>query len=296
MGFPRNRLLLVDGHAYAYRAFHAIRGLKSPTGAATNAIFGFIKMFQRARARVEPTHLAVVWDGGLDADRLGALPEYKGQRPGMPDDLESQLDPIGHYLDAAGTLSVCQDGVEADDLIGTMAVRADAQGWAVVIATSDKDFMQLVSPSVRLLNPGDKEQSLWGGDEVVRKTGVRPQQIVDWLSLVGDSVDNIGGVRGVGPKTAAGLLGRFGSVDALYGRLDEVESDRLRCALAEAREQVLRNRSLVCLKCDLASAPDLDACVPGLENRRRLHELFEGWGFRSLAAQYAEVEEQGSLF
>jgi DNA polymerase-1 len=286
----------VDGHAYAYRAFHAIRRLTSPTGGATNAIFGFIKMFQRARAVVEPTHLAVVWDGGLDAERVGALPDYKAHRPEMPADLESQLDPIGHYLEAAGLLSLCQDGVEADDLIGTLAVRANAQGCAVVIATSDKDFMQLVSPSLQLLNPGDKEQPLWGVDEVRRKTGVRPEQVVDWLSLVGDSVDNIAGVRGVGPKTAAGLLDRFGSVDVIYARLPEIESERLRQALAEARDQVERNRWLVRLRCDLGSAPDLVACRPGPEDRGRLRALFEGWGFRSLAAHYAAVEEQGSLF
>lgn len=278
-----NRLLLVDGHAYAYRAFYAIGGLKGPEGRPTNAIFGFISMFERARGLANPSHVAVVWDGGLDEDRLETLPEYKAQRPEMPDDLESQLDGIEEYLDAAGFLSVCQDGVEADDLIATVAAEAVRSAWNVVIATSDKDFMQLVSPRVQLLNPADKKQPLWGEAQVVEKTGVSPSQIVDWLSLVGDSVDNIRGVAGIGPKTAAKLLNRFGSVDAIYRDLGMVESERLRASLKESRETVLRNRALVRLKDGIGSAPSLEQCVPRTGDRHRLRRLFESWGFRSLA-------------
>lgn len=291
-----NRLLLVDGHAYAYRAFYAIGGLKGPEGRPTNAIFGFITMFERARGLSNPSHVAVVWDGGLDEDRLEALPEYKAQRPEMPDDLESQLDGIGEYLDAAGFLSLCQDGVEADDLIATVAAEAVRSAWNVVIATSDKDFMQLVSPRVQLLNPADKNQPLWGEGRVVEKTGVSPSQIVDWLSLVGDSVDNIRGVAGIGPKTAAKLLNRFGSVDAMYRDLGEVESERLRASLKESRETVLRNRALVRLKDGIGSAPSLDRCVPRTGDRQRLRRLFETWGFRSLArAQEPEENRQQEL-
>jgi DNA polymerase-1 len=287
-----NRLLLVDGHGYAYRAFHAISGLKGPEGRPTNAIFGFIKMFEKARTLAQPTHVAVVWDGGLDEGRLESLPEYKGQRPEMPDDLEVQLDEIDDYLKAAGILSVCQEGVEADDLIAAVAAEAARAGWSVVIATSDKDFMQLVSGQVQMLNPGDKTQPLWGEARVVEKTGVRPSQIVDWLSLVGDSVDNIRGVPGVGPKTATKLLIEFGTVDDLYRGLDRVTPERLRPRLAEARDDVFRNRALVTLKVDVSGVPGILECTVGQEDRGRLAELLKSWGFKSMAAAY-QVHEPG---
>ena len=132
------RLLIVDGHAYAYRAFHAIRELRSPSGAPTNAIFGFVKMLTKLRASLAPTHVIVVWDGGLSAERTTALPEYKAHRPEMPDDLKSQLDEMVSYLKAAGIASFCRDGVEADDYIACLARRAADAGMTVVIASSER--------------------------------------------------------------------------------------------------------------------------------------------------------------
>ena len=171
------RLLIVDGHAYAYRAFYAIRGLRSPPGKPTNAIYGFVKMLAKMRAAIGPTHLIVVWDGGLSAARMAALPEYKAQRPEMPDDLKPQLDEIVNYLKAAGVASFCRDGVEADDYIACLARRAADAGMAVVIASADKDFMQLVSARVGLLNPNDKSETVWTDEQVRAKTGVEPSQI-----------------------------------------------------------------------------------------------------------------------
>jgi len=226
-----SRLLLIDGHAYAYRAFYAIRELRSPSGSPTNAIFGFIKMLTKMRGALAPTHLMAVWDGGLSAERLAALPEYKAQRPEMPADLGPQIDEIVSYLQAAGLASFCQAGVEADDYIACLARRAADAGWDVVIASSDKDFMQLVSPKIGLLNPNDKTETVWTAEQVRNKAGVGPSHIVDWLALIGDSVDNIPGVPGVGPKTAAELLRQFGSVAALYLRLGEVKSEKMRAAL-----------------------------------------------------------------
>src|ERR1051325_5851702 len=235
------RFLIVDGHAYAYRAFHAIRELRSPSGAATNAIFGFIKMLAKMRAALSPSHLIVVWDGGLSAERTAALPQYKAQRPEMPADLGTQIDEIIRFLGASGVASFCRDGVEADDYIACLARRAVQATWDVVIASSDKDFMQLVSPRVGLFNPNDKTESVWGDEQVRSKTGVGPSQIVDWLALIGDSVDNSPGVPGVGPKTAAELLKQFGSVAELYRRLDEGKSDRLRGAVQASAADVKRH-------------------------------------------------------
>ncbi len=284
------RLLIIDGHSYAYRAFHAIRELHSPTGQPTNAIYGFIKMAAKLRANVVPTHWIVVWDGGLCAERVVALPAYKVQRPEMPEGLKTQLDEIGHYLDASHIASFCRAGIEADDVIACVARRAEARNWTVVIASADKDFMQLVSERVGLLTPHDKTETVWTEEQVRAKTGVEPGQIVDWLSLTGDSVDNIPGVPGVGPKTAAELLKQFGSVEKLFGRLNEVKSERLRAALLEAKEAVRRNRELVRLRevaCDIS--PEEMAVKP--PDTERLAALYSRWGFKTLLAA---LEESGS--
>ena len=292
-----DRLLIIDGHAYAYRAFHAIRGLRSPSGQPTNAIYGFVKMLAKMRAAIEPTHLIVVWDGGLSAERIAVLPEYKAQRPAMPDDLKPQLDEMAGYLKAAGIASFCREGVEADDYIACLARRASDAGMAVVIASSDKDFMQLVSARVGLLNPNDKSGTVWTDGQVRAKAGVEPSQIVDWLSLTGDSVDNIPGVPGVGPKTAAELLKQFGSVAALYERLDEVKSEKLRAALRGAADVVRRNRELVRLRDDLACEFLPDALAEKPADAGRLRELYQRWGFKGMLAALDESarEQQAVL-
>ena len=279
---PSPKLLLVDGHAYGYRGFHAIRQLNAPDGSPTNAIFGFIKMLGKMRTIIAPSHLAVIWDGGLYADRVAAHPEYKAQRPPMPEGLARQLDGIVEYLGAAGIPSWCRDGVEADDWIAAAARRGADEGASVVIASSDKDFMQLVTPQIGLLNPNDKTDRVWTSDEVMVKTGVRPEQIVDWLSLIGDSVDNIPGVPGVGPKTATELLRRFGSADALYQHLNEIVSERLRQNLTVSRGVVQRNQELIRLRDDVGAPFRLTDAVPGREDTGRLIGLFERWGFRSM--------------
>jgi DNA polymerase I len=281
--FPaRRRLLLVDGHAFAYRAFFAIRSLSSPEGAATNAIYGFIRMLGKMQPKVRPSHLAVVWDGGLAAERMTLLPEYKAQRPEMPRDLEQQLNQIVAYLHAAGIVSVLQDSCEADDVIAALTRQAVADGLEVVIASSDKDFMQLVSPEVQLLNPQDKTDTLWGAEEVRSKTGVEPTQIVDWLSLTGDAVDNIRGVPGVGAKTATNWLRQFGSIDGLYQRLEEVRPDRLRASLQASEEVIRRNQKLVRLNCEVPCEVSVEelVCKPG--DVAALRELYARWGFKSL--------------
>lgn len=289
------RFLIVDGHAYAYRAFYAIRELRGPDGAPTNAIFGFIRMLGRMRAALSPTHGIVVWDGGLSAERTAALPQYKAQRPEMPAELVPQLDEIIRYLDAAGVAAFCREGVEADDYIACLARRAVAVGWQVVIASSDKDFMQLVSPQIGLLNPNDKTETVWTAERVREKTGVGPEQIVDWLALVGDSSDNIPGVPGVGEKTAAKLLQRFGSVSALYQRLDEVESDRLRAALAASAGLVQRNLELVRLKAELDCEFSPEALAFKSPDVARLRELFGRWGFRSMLAELETANQKTLL-
>lgn len=288
-------LLLVDGHAYAYRAFFAIRSLSSPSGAPTNAIYGFVKMLQKGINQSGADHAAVIWDGGLAKGRKEALPDYKANRPEMPGDLEQQLDEMVDYLNAAGITTLCQDGLEADDWIARLAQDAQNAGYRVVIASADKDFFQLIGPNLGLINPNDKEERLWSAAEVVAKTGVQPEKIVDWLSLVGDAVDNIPGVAGVGPKTAADLLNKYGSIDAIYTRLGEISSDRLRTALTEARENVIRNRELVRLWGEAAPECDLMTLQIKMADMTKLAGLYQKWGFKTLLKELEQRQQTTEL-
>jgi DNA polymerase I len=282
-------ILIVDGHAYAYRAFYAIRSLSSPEGRPTNAIYGFVKMLAKMRENLQPTHLVVVWDGGLSSERMRVLPAYKQQRPEMPADLAGQLSELDRYLVAANIAAYESPGVEADDYIAAVALAAEARGLAAVIASADKDFMQLVRPGIGLLNPNDKSESIWGAEQVRAKTGVGPEQVVDWLSLVGDSVDNIPGVPGVGPKTAAELLRQFGSVAEMYLRLGEVKSERIRNALMQAEAEVRRNQQLVRLQSEVGGSVDLARFAVRAADVPQLAELYRAWGFRSLHAELLQA-------
>ncbi len=288
-----NRLLLVDGHAYAYRAFHAIRSLHAPDGRPTNAIFGFIKMLQKMDALLKPSHRLVLWDGGLAEERMAALPGYKADRPPTPEGLEAQLPRLEAWLEAAGWAQMQREGTEADDWIGTYVHRARAADWPVVIASSDKDFLQLVDDRTGIFNPNDKSDKIWGPADVEAKTGVPPSQIVDWLALVGDSVDNIPGVVGVGPKKAADLLKRYGSIDVLMQRVPEIKAERLRSELTGAAELLARNRLMVALNCTLSGGPGLEALAPGNPDVARLGEMYRECGFRSLLAELGDAGAVG---
>jgi DNA polymerase-1 len=295
-GQNASRLLIVDGHAYAYRAFYAIRQLNSPEGLGTNAIYGFIKMLAKMQARVKPSHVAVVWDGGLDAQRMTLHPEYKAQRPSSPPDLDRQIGEIQEYLEHAGFPTCQRDGIEADDVIACLCQEALREGFEVVIASSDKDFMPLVSERVGILNPNDKSETIWGAAEVKAKTGVEPKHVLEWLSLIGDSVDNIPGVPGVGPQTAANLLNQFGSIDQIYARLDEVKSERMRNLLRESEQVVRKNLNLIRLNDCVDGGLDLKGCLLREADERRLIELYRRWGFKTMLHELeARQEAQPAL-
>jgi DNA polymerase-1 len=202
----------------------------------------------------------------------------------MPDSLAAQIGALQHWLECAGIWSHEEDGVEADDAIAALALRASAAGLRVVIASSDKDFQQLVSSRIGLFNPNDKTERVWTAADVESRTGVRPEQVVDWLSLVGDAVDNIPGVPGVGPKTAAELLRQFGSIENLLARLTEVRTERLRAALVSSGEALRRNQRMIRLRDDVA-IPPLDSLPPRGPDLGKLRGLYAEWGFKSLLAE-----------
>ncbi len=282
-------LLIVDGHCYAYRAFFGIASLTSPSGQPTNAIYGFIRMLGKVQARVQPTHTVVAWDGGLTAERMRLLPEYKAQRAEMPAGLAPQLDGMVEYLRAAGVCSLRKEGCEADDCIAALTAQGAAAGLAVVIASSDKDFMQLVAGGVKLLVPQDKTEGLWDAGQVRQKTGVAPAQIVDWLSLVGDASDNIPGVPGIGAKIAAELLGQFGTIDVMYGRLPEVRSERVRTRLLAEEEAVRRNQQLIRLRDTMECDLRMEDLAVRQRDAEELRRLYSGWGFKNLLRELEET-------
>jgi len=288
-------MLILDGHAYAYRAFHAIRSLVAPNGAPTNAIFGFIKSFEKLCKQLGAAYALVVWDGGLSEDRLKDLPDYKAQRPEMPTGLQSQIPEMQKYLAAKRIGFLQQSGMEADDIIAGVA-RSLAASAEIVIASPDKDFMQLVDDRIGIVNPHDKELAVWRESDVVRKTGVMPKQIVDWLSMIGDTVDNIKGVPGIGPKTAAKLLNQYGDLDHIYESLDRMAPGVWLDNLIKNRDIVYRNRRLIGLKNPLATDWLLEEYSMGIPDEGRLAELYRQWGFHSMLKELTRHPlQQGEL-
>ncbi|MFH0909212.1 MAG: 5'-3' exonuclease H3TH domain-containing protein [bacterium] len=283
----QRRLLLVDGTAMAYRAFFAIAALSTKSGTPTNAVFGFIKMLRQLERAWKPTHWCIVFDGGLPKERMEVLESYKAQREEMPGDLQSQLEPINEYLRSADVASIRLDGEEADDILATHALRARVEGAEVLIATGDKDLYQLVGDGISIVSL-TKGGERMGPGEIVAKTGVPPERIVDWLALVGDSADNIPGVPGVGPKTAAKLLAQFPSLDEMWAAIDKVESERIRGNLLAHKDVVLRNLRLVRLRADMALLPEWDAWAVREPDPVKLVPYLDRMEFHTMARELRE--------
>jgi DNA polymerase-1 len=286
---PASRLLLVDGLAGAYRFFYAIRGLATAGGKPTNAVFGFVRMMQQLLGAWKPTHCAVVFDGGIPPMRLALVPGYKANRKPMPVELREQLPVLNEYLAAAAIAAVRLDDCEADDVIATLAARASQTGGEVLIATADKDLFQLVNEQVRIVSLAG-EPTVMDGKAVEAKTGVAPVLIPDWLALTGDSADNIRGVPGIGPKTAAMLLGKSGGLVELYARLDAVESPRLRQVLADNRDTVTRNLKMVRLDCAVDGVPDWSGMQRVSEPVRPLLDFYRRYELHAFANALAAPE------
>ncbi|MEY2537557.1 MAG: 5-3 exonuclease [Verrucomicrobiota bacterium] len=274
------KLLLVDGHYYVYRSFFAIQNLSNSKGEPTNAIFGFTKTLRLMIKHLQPDLGAVFWDEGLPQRRVELQPGYKETRKEMPAPMVPQLDFIQKLTPLLGFKNISLPNTEADDLMGCYAMAACKEDIEVVLATNDKDLFQLVGPCVKvyttakadLVSPKDSF-ALLGEPEVTAKWDVSPGLIGDVLAIAGDSVDNIAGV-GIGRKTAAWLMREHGSLEKLLANIDKVKSTRTRDKLLAGREQVLQNRKMVQLDCDLdlplpieklRIAPDYPALIAALE-------------------------------
>ena len=282
------KLVLIDGSSYLYRAFHALPPLTAADGTPTGALFGVVNML-RSTLKQAPDYVAFVIDAPGPTFRDDLYPQYKANRPPTPDDLKVQIEPMMAIVAALGLPILRESGVEADDVIGTLALAAHAQGIEVEISTSDKDFAQLVRPGVALVNTMTGQRMASDAD-VLAKFGVLPSQMIDYLSLTGDAVDNVPGVDKCGPKTAAKWLEQFGSLDALMARADEVGGkvgENLRAALAH----LPLSRTLVTIRTDVALPLGPNELALSKPDTASLSTLYRRFGFKQALA---ELERGGS--
>jgi DNA polymerase-1 len=275
-------LILVDGSGFLYRAYHALPPLTNVRGEPTGAVYGVANMLKRLVTDYAPERIAVVFDAKGPTFRDALYAGYKAQRPPMPDDLAAQIEPLKALVRALGLPLVEVSGVEADDVIGTLTTQARARGWPVLIATGDKDIAQLVTDEVTLLDTMKNTRLDPAG--VAARFGVPPERIVDYLALVGDTSDNIPGVRGVGPKTAAKWLGEYGTLDALIENAAAV-GGKIGEALREALPQLPLTRMLATIKCDVELPVTLDALAPQAPDAAALRPLLERFGFKQWLTQ-----------
>ncbi|HEX4985880.1 MAG TPA: DNA polymerase I [Burkholderiales bacterium] len=271
-------LVLVDGSSYLYRAFHALPDLRNGQGEPTGAVRGVLSMLQKLRKETPADYIACVFDAKGKTFRDDWYPEYKANRPPMPDDLARQIEPLHECVRAMGWPLLLVEGVEADDVIGTLAHRAQALGVRTVISTGDKDITQLVNPMVKLVNTMSFEELDEAGVET--KFGVKPAQMVDYLTLIGDAVDNVPGVDKVGPKTAVKLLAEYGSLDNLVAHAGEVKGavgENLRKALP----WLPTARKLLSIKCDVDLPVGLGQLAPRPQDVAALARLYERLDFKT---------------
>jgi DNA polymerase I len=272
------KYLLVDGFNLAYRCFFAIPELTRADGFPTNALHGWVKSLWKLMDQERPDATTVFFDLGGSQDRLALHPEYKAQRAEMPDALSRQIEPLKTVTRLMGLKSVEISGIESDDLLGTEAVALARDGNEVLIVSSDKDFCQLVNERILILLPPPTANPKLGWRRldaagVREKFGVPPAQIADFLALVGDTSDNIAGIDGVGPKTAAKWLAEYGSLDGVIAAAADLKPERFRPAVADGAPRLRLNRQLTTLKLDLPIIPLAPVVPPETELFQFLEEM-----------------------
>ncbi|WP_334108656.1 DNA polymerase I [Methylobacillus sp.] len=271
-------LLLVDGSSYLYRAFHALPDLRNKASEPTGAMYGVLNMLRRLHKDYPADYSACIFDAKGKTFRDDIYPEYKANRPSMPDDLSRQIEPLHEAIKAMGWPLLMVDGVEADDVIGCLARQAESEGMQVVISTGDKDMAQLVTPHIKLVNTMTNEVLDEAGVEA--KFGIPPNRIIDYLTLIGDSVDNVPGVEKVGPKTAVKWLTQHGSLDNIIHHADQITGvvgDNLRKAL----DWLPRARELITIRCNLDLPQAVTELVSQPADNAKLAELYERFEFKT---------------
>ncbi|HWG44276.1 MAG TPA: DNA polymerase I [Gemmataceae bacterium] len=289
---------LVDAHALIFQVFHAIRGMTSPSGVPTNALFGFTRDLLFLRG-LRPDYLVCAFDRAEPTFRSAIYPEYKAHREAMPNDLQLQMPLIHRLLDAMNVPVLSVAGFEADDVLATLALTGSRHGLEVFLCSSDKDCRQLIDDRVRMYSL--RKRAVFGRDELLADWGIKPEQVVDLQTLVGDAVDNVRGVPGIGIKTAAKLLQDFGTLENILANIDRVPGAKRQESLRNSGDIIEQSRKLVRLSTEVPIELDWEAWRLRDMDRSRLGELFQEWGFHSLANQFRESSHttgqvQGELF
>jgi len=282
MASKKPPFILVDGSSYLFRAFHALPPLTNSSGQPTGAVYGVINMLKKLVSEYQPEHMAVVFDAKGKTFRNDLYKEYKANRPPMPDDLRVQIEPLHDLVEALGYPKLVIKGVEADDVIGTLAIQAEALGMDVLISTGDKDMAQLVTDKVTLINT--MNNSLMTPPAVEEKFGVRPDQIIDYLALVGDTSDNIPGVPKVGPKTAVKWLTQYESMESVIEHADEIKG-KVGENLRDTVEQLPMSYQLATIVCDVELEDDPQGLALGEPDTERLHNIYSELDFKNWLAE-----------
>jgi DNA polymerase-1 len=278
------RLMLLDGNGLIYRGYFALPPLTTSKGELVNAVFGFCSIVLRGFQDIRPDYVAVAFDLPGPTFRHDRFAEYKATRVKMPDDLRDQFPKVREVVKALRIPVYELAGFEADDVIGTLTVQAEARGLDTTIVTGDLDMLQLVTDRTRLMTTrsGVQNTVIYDPARIEERYGLKPSQMIDFKALKGDSTDNIPGVPGIGDKTAAKMIGAFGSLEGLYERIEELTPERFRTPLLEARERVLESRELMTIVRDLPVELDLEAARLGEYDREAVIRLFREYEFRSL--------------
>ena len=276
----RKTLYLIDGSSYIFRAFFGVRQqLSTSKGFPTNALYGFINMLQKVIREEKPDYLVVAFDSPDKTFRHKIYPNYKANRDAPPEELSRQFPYFEPLVTAYGLSSIRRPGFEADDIIGTLAIKGKQKGLEIVIVSGDKDMMQLISPHIYMLDTMKNKKFM--DKEVVEKFGVQANKVVEVMGLMGDSSDHIPGVTGVGPKTAAELIRKFGSIEALYKRIDEVEKKNVKEKLERDKENAFMSRELVCIDTAMDLEFNSDLMKLGKVDSAKLKKMFEEFEFVS---------------
>ena len=279
----KEKLLLVDGSSYLYRAFHALPDLRSSDGRPTGAIYGVLNMLQKLIKSERPDYLSVVFDTPVKTFRHDIFPEYKANRQKTPEDLIAQIEPLHQAIINLGLPLIAVDGVEADDVIGTLAMEAEKKNIKTLIATGDKDMAQLVTENIHLIDT--MKDIRMGPREVLEKFGILPERFIDYLTLAGDTSDNIPGVEKVGPKTAIKWINEYGSLEGVIQNADQIKGkigDNLNAAL----DQLDLFKTLVTIKCDVQTDSNFSDLIIGESNEDLLYEQLSDLGLHGLIKQF----------
>jgi DNA polymerase-1 len=280
----RPTLFIIDGSNNVYRSYYAIRNLTNSAGLSTNAVYGFVTTLRKLLKDHDPDCIAVAFDEGQETARTTQFADYKKDRKPMPDDLVVQIPLVYEVLEGFRIPVIRSTEWEADDFIGSLACSARDRGYDVVIATSDKDFFQLVGDGIRLYHTG--RETIYDAKGVEEAFGLPPEKVVDVMAIWGDAIDNIPGVPGIGEKGAKGLIQQFGSLDAVYENLDQIKKAAQRKALEDNRDKAYLSKDLARIKCDLDIAIDFETLKRTDPDRPKLHDVFSRLEFASLMQEF----------